>query len=240
MKKDIKKQIKKLTKPAKKPAIKKQVKLTPEQIEADHEKWLFNLPAKYFVQLSKEWNERNLKIRITQQANYDAWLNYFKKLSPNIVKMLASTGKDILSTEAYAALSMWHDIIGNPHRINKIHQSGLTDAPLNKNTLSISQLALNNDRLGVLKATRDRIAEKLEKGAGARDTASLAREMTDIMTQIADYEKRQGPKKTTKLGQLLEDMPEINTKRPARNGNGARNISFKSRITIKDLEKDDK
>lgn len=223
-------------KPRKKRVVKKIVKPTPEQIESDHEKWLFNLPAKYFVQLSKEWNERNLKIKITPQLNYDAWLNYFKKLSPNIVKMLASTGKDILSTEAYAALSMWHDIIGNPHRINKIHQSGLTDVPLNKNTLSISQLALNNDRLGVLKATRDRIAEKLEKGAGARDTASLAREMTDIMTQIADYEKRQGPKKSTKLGQLLEDMPIVNKKRPPRNGNGARHTSFKSRVTIDDVE----
>ncbi len=54
----------------------------------------------------------------------------------------------------------------------------------------------------MLKATRDKIAEKLDKGAGARDTAALTREMTEIMTQIADYEKRLGPKKETLLGQL--------------------------------------
>lgn len=239
-KKETKKELKPITQPVikkrKKRVHKKPIKKTPEQIEAEHEKWLFNLPAKYFVQLSMEWNERNLKIKIKPQENYDAWLNYFKNMSPRVIKMLAATGQDFLPTEAYAALSMWHDIISNPHRINKIHQSGLTNAPKDKNRLSISQLALNNDRLGVLKATRDQIAEKLEKGAGARDTAALAREMTEIMTQISDYEKRIGPKKTTALGQLLEGMPEIKSRRPASNGNGARNTSFKSRVTIEDVE----
>ena len=66
------------------------------------------------------------------------------------------------------------------------------------------------------------------------------------MTQIADYEKRLGPKKDTMLGRLMEDMPganadppEIVKKRPAANGGGSRNTSFKSRVTIDDLEEDD-
>lgn len=231
--KKITKQVNK--KPAKK-ITKKATKKTPEQIEAEHEKWFFNLPNKYFIQLTKEWNERNLKINLKKQADYDEWLNYFKTLSPRVIKMLASTGQDILDTEAYAALSRWHDIISNPHRIDKIHQSGLTNHNKNDSTSSIVALALANDRLGVLKATRDRIAEKLEKGAGARDTAALAREMTEIMTQIADYEKRLGPKKETMLGQLLSDIPDVKARRPASNGGGARNTSFRSRVTIDDVE----
>lgn len=204
-------------------------------LERMHEAWFFKLKADYYVQLQKEWNEYNLKITLPNLANYDEWLNYFKTLPPNTIRLLASTGMDILPTEAYAALSMWHDIISHPHRINKIHQSGLTN-PKGKDTKSIVDLALKNDRYGVLCATRDKLAEKLEKGAGSRDTALLVREMTEVMTQIADYEKRIGPKKTTKLGQLLEDMPGAKTKRPGRNGGGARNTSFKSRVTIEDVE----
>lgn len=203
----------------------------PDTVERLHESWFFSMPPKYFVQMQKEWNENNLKIVLPNLPNYDAWLNYFKTLSPNKIKLLAVTGQDILSTEAYAALSRWHDIISSPHRIDKIHQSGLTN-PKGKDERNIVALALKNDRYGVLCATRDKLAEKLEKGAGTRDTALLVREMTEVMTQIADYEKRIGPKKDTVLGNLMNDMPG-----KRRRGAGARNTSFKSRVTIEDVER---
>lgn len=222
--------------PAKKPVAKK--KPATKKVEfgvKDFEKYFYALDLEHFMFYSQEWNERKLKLKLKKQNGYDEWLNYFKTLSPTAIKMLAISGQDILTTEAYTALRRWYDIISNPHRIEKIHQSGLTSVKRDSKAKTISQLAAENDRLGVLKATRDRIAEKLEKGAGARDTAALAREMTEIMTQIADYEKRQGPKKTTMLGQLLGDMPELK-KRPNKNGGGARHTSFKSRVTIKDVE----
>lgn len=235
LKPPVKKQAtKKKTKPQKKKVAKKTKR--PVVTDAMHEAWFFKISNKYFIQLQREWNERNLKIKIIPQENYDQWLNYFKTLPPNSIRMLATTGLDILPTEAYAALARWHDIISNPARIDKIHQSGLTNPQKNKATKSIVQLALENDRLGVLKATRDKIAEKLDKGAGARDTAALTREMTEIMTQISDYEKRLGPKKETLLGQLMKDMPEIKPKRPGYDGGGARKTSFRSRVTIEDIE----
>lgn len=205
----------------------------PKTVEKLHESWFFNMKPEYFVQMQREWNELNLKIAIKPQDNYDAWLNYFKTLPPNSIRLLAKTGMDILPTEAYAALSRWHDIISNPHRIDKIHQSGLTN-PHGKGQSSIVALAQSNDRLGVLKATRDKLAEKLEKGAGNRDTALLVREMTEVMTQISDYEKRIGPKKTTKLGQLMDDMPAGNIKRTR--SKGSRNTKYKARVTIEDVE----
>lgn len=200
-----------------------------------HEQWFFSLDPKYFITLADEWNELNLKIKLEKHDNYDDWLNYFKTIPARQLNMLANTGQDILDTEAFTALLRWRDIVLNPHRIDKIHQSGLTNKGKDEKQKSIVDLAQNNDRLGVLRATRDRIAEKLEKGAGARDTAALAREMTEIMTQIADYEKRMGPKKTTLLGQLLDDMPNNKPKRAK--DKGARNTSFKSRVTIEDVEK---
>jgi hypothetical protein len=148
---------------------------------------------------------------------------------------------DLLSTEAYSALSWWHDIIQNPHRITKVHQAGLTKKK-RKSKTDIVAMALANDRLGVLKATRDKLAEQLEKGAGTRDTALLVREMTEVMTQIADYEKRLGPKAETTLGQLMKDMPGAHMESEhvgkRKKDAGARNTSFQSRavVTIDDLE----
>lgn len=206
-------------------------KQKPED-EAAHEAWFFKLKPKYAAELMREWNERNLNLKLKKKSNYDGWLNYFKTLPASHIRILAITGQDILNAEAYAALRRWADIISNPARIDKIHQSGLADIKNKKN--SILALAQSNDRLSVLKATRDKIAEKLDKGAGSRDTALLTREMTEIMTQIADYEKRLGPKADTPLGRLSADISDNLRKRNREAG--ARNTSFKSRVTIDDLE----
>lgn len=200
-------------------------------------KYFFRLSYTKFVQLSEDWNEEKLKLRLTKQPNYDSWLNYFKTLSPNQIKLLARTGLDILPTEGYAALRRWHDIITNPQRIDKIHKAGLTGSGDSSKT--IVALAAKNDRYGVLKAIRDELASKLQRGAGNRDTADLSKQLTEVMTQIADYEKRMSASgKKTVLGTLLADIPnnEVKPKRPGRNGGGRRQTSFASRVTIKDVE----
>lgn len=219
-----------IKKSAKKKPTDKNVAITRKQFEA----WFLKLDHDHFMHYAEQWNKANLHVEIPKLDGYDEWLNFFKDLSPTIIRQLAVTGLDFLPTDGYAALSLWHDIISHPQRIGKIYQAGLTKKRGGKDHKTIVELAQSNDRLGVLKATRDEIAAKLQKGAGARDTAALARELTEVMTQIADYEKRQGPKKSTKLGQLLGDVDL--RKRPGRNGGGARNTSFKSRVTIKDVE----
>lgn len=212
--------------PARKP---KQPVITAAQFE----KWFLEQDTQTFLTLTQEWNQKNLKVKIKNQKGYDDWFNYFKDLPAMTIRMLFKTGQDILPTEAYAALARWVDIVSNPGRIDKIHQAAMSKKSSSGGP-SITAVARKNDRLGVLMATRDMIAEKLEKGAGARDTAALTREMTEIMTQINDYEKRLGPKKTTKLGKLLQDVPDVKPKR-SRNG-GARVSSFKTRVTIEDVE----
>lgn len=231
--------------PAKKPSKKvaqKKKPAAPKITPAMFEKHFYALSHDEFKALCEVYNERQLKIKIKKQPDYDHWLNYFKGFPASHIRLLVRIGQDMLDAEAYSALRMWHDIISNPQRIAKIHQSAL-QGPKSKEGTGIMAMALKNDRMGVLMATRDKLAEKLEKGAGARDTAALARELTEVMTAISDYEKRLGPKKTTVLGQLLEGTPGgavKNTegkKRPAKNGGGRRNTSFASRVTIEDVEK---
>lgn len=224
---------KKITKKVTKP---KAPKITDEMF-ADY---FFKLSYKRFIQLTEEWNDENLKVRLQKHDTYDGWLNYFKTLPVNKLKLLSSTGLDILPAEAYAALSFWRDVMTNPSRINKIHKAGLTAG--DKSAKTIVDYAKENDRLGVLEAMRDNLASKLQQGAGARDAGTLSAQLTEIMTQIEVYKKRLGPKKETALGALMSDMPEIKGKRPSENGKGARHTSFASRVqrvTIEDLEDED-
>lgn len=207
-----------------------QPKITDEMFA----KYFFKLSFKQFVELTKDWNDENLKVKIQMHDSYDAWLNYFKTLSPSQIRLLAQTGLDILPTEGYAALSRWHDIISNPSRIDKIHRSGLTTG---KSEKTIVDMAKSNDRLGVLEAIRDQLALKLQQGAGARDAGQLSAQMMEVMTQIDIQTRKQAPKPETPLGSLMADMPDIKRKRPSKNGGGSRHTSFASRVTIEDVEK---
>ena len=227
-------------KPSKKVAQKKKP-AKPIITPAMFEKHFYGLSQDEFKALCEVYVEKQLNIKITKQPDYDHWLNYFKSFPASHIRLLVRIGQDMLDAEAYSALRMWHDIISNPQRIAKIHQAAMS-GPKSKDGKGIVAMALKNDRMGVLEATRDKLAVKLDKGAGARDTAALARELTEVMTAISDYEKRLGPKKSTVLGQLLEGTPGgtvKNTegkKRPGKNGGGARNTSYASRVTIKDVE----
>lgn len=239
----VKEVLKKKKLPAKRKVVKKPApkKAAPKFTQAMFEQHFYSRSTDEFKALCEIYVEQQLKIKIKKQPDYDHWLNYFKGFPASHIRILVKIGQDMLDAEAYSALRMWHDIISNPQRIAKIHQSSLS-GPKGKEGTGIMAMALKNDRMGVLQATRNKLAERLEKGAGARDTASLSKELTEVMTQIADYEKRQGPKKTTMLGQLLEGMPGAQTpnpaakKRPTHPGGGTRKTSYASRVTIKDIE----
>lgn len=207
----------------------------PEFGPKDFEQYFYALELEDFIQYTKIWNENSLKLKLPKYTEYDQWLNYFKTLSPNVNQQLIVSGKDMLPTEAYSALTRWFDILSNPHRIDRIHQATMAGTP-QKGRVSIIDLARKNDRMGVLCAVRDQLAEQMEKRATARDMASLAREMGDILDQIADLEKKSGPKAGTKAASLISDFDKRRNKRPGKNGGGARNTSFKSRVTIDDTE----
>lgn len=192
----------------------------------EHKAWFLGLDQATFQELCSAWNSQHIGVQILGDLDgYDQWLNFFKHLSPSAIESLYELGRDALNTEAYAALARWKDIIEAPGRIDKIYQAGLTKPKSEQK--SIVELAKSNDKLGVLYAVRDQIAEKLDKGTGARDTANLAREMSEILDQIQEAEKRAGPKKDTMLADLLANKPK--------KAKGARNGSFKAH-TIAEIE----
>lgn len=201
-----------------------------------NEEWFYALEAREMVKLCREWTRRNISVDLPDLHDYDDWLDYFRKLPPATITQLAMVGQTFLPTEAYAALTRWADILKSPHRIDKIYQAGL--ARRRNEQKSISQLAQENDKLGVLYAVRDQIAEKLDRGAGARDTANLSREMSEILDQITEAERRAGPKKDTLLAELMGEVPmQVGEVSPKRNQkNGRRDRSYMSKMTIEDVE----
>ena len=201
-----------------------------------NEEWFYSLSTNEMVRLCREWTRQNISLELPDLHDYDEWLNYFRKLPPATINQLALVGQTFLPTEAYAALTRWADILKSPHRIDKIYQAGL--ARRKGEQKSIIELAQGNDKLGVLYAVRDQIAEKLDRGTGARDTANLAREMSEILDQITEAERRAGPKENTLLASLVGDMPvqtgPVSPKR--KQGQGARDRSYASKLTIEDVE----
>ena len=200
------------------------------------EDWFYSLDAKDMVRLCREWTKQNISVDLPDLHDYDEWLDYFRKLPPATINQLAMVGQTFLPTEAYAALTRWADILKSPHRIDKIYQAGL--AKRRNEQKSIIELAQQNDKLGVLYAIRDQIAQKLDRGAGARDTANLAREMSEVLDQITEAERRAGPKKNTVLAQLMGEFePQTGPVSPKRTrGQGARDKSYASKLTIEDVE----
>lgn len=222
---------------AKKPAKKTNKKVAqPKITEQQFMAWFMKQKQATFKRMTEEWNEENLKITLKQHKDYDGWLNYFKTLPINTLIILSETGLDILPAEAYAALMFWRDMMTNPSRIKNIHRAGLTSGNKEK---SIMDYASANDRLGVLEGIRQMLAKKMDEGTGARDAGQLSAQMMEVMTQIEIYKRRQAPKAETALGALMSDMPQIKSKRPSKNGGGARNTSFASRVTIKQVEAND-
>lgn len=196
---------------------------------AEHEEWFLGLSDAEMRKLCVEWLKRNVVDDLPELDGYDDWLDYFRKLAPAKLQELARLGQFALSAEAYAALTRWADILKTPHRIDKIYQAGL--AKTRTEQKSIQELARTGDKLGVLYAVRDQIAEKLDRGTGARDTANLSREMTEILDQITEAERRAGPKSDTKLAQLMNHTPAKKSR-----GKGARKGTYASKLTIEDVE----
>lgn len=52
--------------------------------------------------------------------------------------------------------------------------------------MSLSEIAKTGDRAETLRALRDRLAEEIEQTNSGRDLAALSRQLTEVLSQIAD------------------------------------------------------
>lgn len=59
----------------------------------------------------------------------------------------------------------------------------------------LSEAIAEGDELGILKATRDIVAERLENSESGRDTAALSKQMQELTEKISALDKKRGNKK---------------------------------------------
>lgn len=59
----------------------------------------------------------------------------------------------------------------------------------------LSEAIADGDELGILKATRDIVAERLENSDSGRDTAALSKQMQELTEKISALDKKRGNKK---------------------------------------------
>ena len=208
----------------------------PVKDTTTHEAWFLRLSPKEYLELCKAWNSQQIGVTLPKDSDtweYDEYFAWFKKQPSNAIKKLQVTGGDMLNTEAMAALRVWADILANPHRINKIHASSLSNKT-KEDEKSLLDKAREGDTLGVLSTQLERLIIESEK-ASPKDLPNYTRAISEMMEQINDLKRRQAPSTSTFLGRMLDD--NIKKRRPSYQGGGTDKQKFKSRVLIEDVEK---
>lgn len=65
--------------------------------------------------------------------------------------------------------------------------------------------AKSGDRLATLIALRDRLADEIENTTSGRDLAALSKQLTDVLTQIAEMPE---PNKVSKADEIAQKREE--------------------------------
>lgn len=196
-----------------------------------HTAWFIRLRPEQFKEICKAWNSQNLGLKLPKESDkwdYDKFFLYFSKQPASTIRKLQSTGADFLTTEAFAALRRWVDIVESPHRIEKIHSSALS-RERDKGKKTLLEMAHDDDTIGVLEGMRDDMIIESEK-ASPKDKPNYARAIKELMEEINELKRRQAPSKNTKLGKLLNEDIKILPKQPSSTRR------FKDRILIEDVE----
>ena len=207
----------------------------PKTDDTNHEAWFLRLSPKEYLEMCKAWNSQHIGVKLpkgSEKWSYDNWFAFWKLQPANAVMKMQKTGGDILTTEAFASMRVWSDILANPHRINKIHSSSLSNKT-KEDEKSLLDKAREGDTLGVLSTQLERLIVESEK-ASPKDLPNYTRAISEMMEQINDLKRRQAPPTDTILGKMLDE--NIQAKRTRNNGSSHK--KFKSRVvTIDDVEK---
>lgn len=77
--------------------------------------------------------------------------------------------------------------------------------------MPLADTAADGDRLATLQALRDRLASDLDECHSARDVASLAQRLMDVLTQIDGLTQPTSSKEATGLDEFTQRLAERDT-----------------------------
>lgn len=136
----------------------------------------------------------------TAELTYNDWLSYFR----NVPTTRLLKGKDWLQEnlpiEAYAAAARWIEIIGNPHRIDKLLQSKLDS----EQEEDLMELAIGDDQEAFYIALVKKTARELNESATSQEVARLSMNLKIFQSELAAIRS-----KKAKKGSLIEKIMSV-------------------------------
>lgn len=132
--------------------------------------------------------------------DYDAWLEYFRRVPAG--KLLHSQGflQELLPVEGFAAASRWIEIISYPTKMDKLYQGRLRAGQRE----SIMDLAIGDDDEAFYEALiRETVAKLDESNNSAQEVARMTQNLNIFRQELREIRARK-PKKGTVLEKVLE------------------------------------
>lgn len=128
---------------------------------------------------------------------YNQWLDRFRSVPT--ARLLSATDwlQENLPIEAYAAAARWVEIIGNPHRIDKLLQSKLDK----DEEEDLMNLAIGDDQEAFYVALVKKTARELNESATSQEVARLSMNLKIFQSELAAIRS-----KKAKKGSLIEKI----------------------------------
>lgn len=162
--------------------------------------WFLSLPEKEFTELCRHWNNKNLDLNIPEDMDYDGAMDYLRSVSPNKLLALMRTGKDALPVESFSAVSRWHEIVGNPSKIEKIYKAKLAQT----GEQDIMAVAVGDDDEEFYKALIQNNVHQLNSSSVSPQEAARLTSNINLFRKELKVIRSRSVKKGTLLANVLE------------------------------------
>lgn len=153
-------------------------------------------------------NEKKLKKELTdilgvepegslKDYEYNTWLSFLRNVPTTKLMAAKDWLQENLPIEAYAAAARWIEIIGNPHRIDKLLQSKLDK----DEEEDLMNLAIGDDQEAFYVALVKKTARELNESATSQEVARLSMNLKIFQSELAAIRS-----KKAKKGSLIEKI----------------------------------
>lgn len=149
------------------------------------------------------------------QFTYNDWLDCFRRVPT--ARLLKSTEwlQENLPIEAYSAAARWVEIVGNPHRIDKLLQTKLDK----EEEEDLMNLAIGDDQEAFYIALVKKTAKELNAAATSQEVARLSMNLKIFQGELASIRSKKA-KKGSLIDKIMmassqpSDTPQNAKKRP--------------------------
>lgn len=145
-----------------------------------------------------------------KKYGYDEWLEFFRTIPASETIKNEDYLMRTISTEGYAALKRWLEILDSPSKMDKLYQ-GRIKAQQSKDVMN---LAIGDDDEAFYEALIKENVEQLNAGnVSPQEVARLSQNINIFRKELREIRSRK-PRENTKLAKILEAIDSPKEKAP--------------------------